>query len=163
MGRTFRCKHCGKIVSGNPRVKSEQRYCGLSSCQAARKNAWEKEKIRKDDDYRHRRRASKANWRKRYPSHLYQHKYRESHPGYVFLNREKQQQRNEKRKVFNTRTKIVKTDALTSERLITAGLYEFLPCRQNNSGKIVKSDALMVQLSLIQSNTTFFVQPMTGL
>lgn len=161
MGRTFRCKHCGRRVARNPRIKTGQRYCGLSSCQGARKNSWRLDKNQKDECYRKKRSASNKRWRKHHSAHDYQHKYRGTHPEYVAINREKQQKRNEKRKVFNTSTKIVKSDALTSERLITAGLYELLPCRQNNSGKIVKSDALMVQLSVLQPNAAHFLQQVT--
>ncbi len=161
MGRTFRCNHCGKIVVGNPRIKSGQRYCSLPGCQKARKNAWRRDKNQNDEGYREKRCASNKRWRKRHSAHAYQQRYREAHPEYVLANREKQHKRNEKRKVFKASTKIVKTDALTSQRLIRAGLYELLPCRQDKSGKIVKTDALMVQLSVLQSNTAHLLQQVT--
>lgn len=163
MGWTFRCKHCGRIVARNPRIKSGQRYCRLPGCQAARKNAWRLDKNQKDEGYRKKRSASNKRWRNHHPAHSYHQKYRETHPEYVSKNREKQQKRNEKRKDLHGSAKIVKTDALSLERLINPGFYALSPCKETSDGKIVKSDALMVQLSLIQSNTTFFVQPMTGL
>ena len=135
MAQTFRCKHCGKIVRRNPRIKSAQRFCGKASCQQARKNEWEREKNRKDIDYRQRRGISKKRWRKHHSAHIYQHKYRESHPDYVQINREKQHNRNEKRKHSQSVTKIVKTDALISEKLINSGLYELLPYKKQDSEK----------------------------
>jgi len=161
MGRTFKCKHCGRIVALNPRIKSGQRYCSLPGCQTARKNAWRRDKNIKDDRYRKKRCTSNKLWRKRHCAHLYQRQYRESHPDYILLNREKQQNRNDKRRDIHQSKKIVKSDSLHSERLIRAGLYELLPCRENNSGKIVKSDAFMVQLTVLQSNTAHLIQQIT--
>ena len=152
MGRTFRCKHCGKIVAYNPRIKTGQRYCGLSTCQLARKNAWRRDKKQKDADYRRKCRASNKQWRKHHRAHLYYQKYRETHPEYVTKNRQQQQKRNNKRRAVQQSTKIVKSDALQSKRLINSGFYALSPCKENNMGKIVKSDALMVQLSVLQIN-----------
>lgn len=161
MGLIFKCKHCGRIAPCNPRIKSGQRYCSLPGCQTVRKNAWRREKNQKDEGYRKKRCASNKLWRKRHPAHTYQRQYRESHPDYILLNREKQQRRNDKRRALHQRKKIVKSDALPSERLIMAGLYELLPCKKDTLGKIVKSDALMVQLTVLQSNTAHFISRVT--
>jgi len=150
-------------VARNPRIKSGQRYCRLPGCQGARKNAWRLDKNQKDEGYRKKRSASNKRWRKHHFAHTYQQKYREMHPEYVVTNREKQKKRNEKRKNLQGSAKIVKSDALSAERLINPGLYALSPYTENSEGKIVKSDALMVQLSLIQYDATFFVQQMTGL
>jgi len=160
MARTFKCKHCGKRVRRNPRLKSGQRYCNDVSCQAARKKNWERDKRQQDTGYRLRRRKTKAQWRKHYPAYVYQKRYRESHPNYVQINREKQQKRNEKRKHSHSVAKIVKTDALLSQGLITSGLYELLPYKKHESEKIVKTDALMVQLSVLQYNKAHLVRPL---
>ena len=154
MSRMLKCKHCGRLFRANPRIKSiQQHYCGQKECQQARKNAWERVKIIKDDSFRHRRQSSKKRWRKQYPAHLYQHQYRATHPDYVVDNRKNQQKRNEKRKTVDQCTKIVKTDALSLKMPIQPGVYTLVPWNKNNDGKIVKTDALMVQLAVLEYDT----------
>jgi len=153
MALRIRCTHCGRKVKSNPRIKEGQYYCGLVVCQQARKNTWEQEKNKKDESYRTRRRASKKRWLKEHPGSLYQENYRSTHPDYVQLNRENQVKRNQKRKISHTGEQIVKTDALICERLIPGGLYTIKPYRTDALGKIVKTDALMVQLTSLQRNT----------
>ena len=154
MARMFRCKHCGKLVKRNPRIKSSQRYCGQLECQQARKNTWEKQRIKTDESYRQRRQASKRQWRKQHSAHIYQCRYREKHPEYVATNREKQKNR----ELRDREAKIVKTDALSPERPIIPGLYALLPWNKNKMEKIVKTDALMVQLTVLQANPTLSLQ-----
>jgi hypothetical protein len=151
MTRMFRCKHCGKLFKRNPRIKNSQRYCGQKGCQQARKNAWELLKIKTDERYRERRQGSKKRWRKHRPSHIYQQKYRETHPEYVTHNCEQQKKRNVNGTAMDSYTKIVKTDALFSEGLINPGLYALLPWNKSEMEKIVKTDALMVQLTVLQN------------
>ena len=158
MARMFRCKHCGRLVKRNPRIKSFQQYCGQAECQGARKNAWRREKNENDEGYRTKRRVSNKRWRDQHQAHSYHKRYRETHPEYAAQNRQMQQKRNEKRKVPDPGTKIVKSDALSPEKLIKAGLYELLQYKNHESEKIVKSDALMVQLSILQSGTAVSLQ-----
>jgi len=51
MSKTFKCHHCQKRFPKNPRVK-DQKYCGLRACQGARKNKWEREKLKNDPHYK---------------------------------------------------------------------------------------------------------------
>lgn len=155
---TFRCKHCGRRVKKNPRIKGDQQYCGSPDCQQSRKNKWEREKIRKDGLYRQKREESKRRWRKRHRGYEYQCKYRASHPEYVKANREKQGKRNQNHKSFLSGNQIVKTDALNYAGLIRRGLYALQPVITDASGKIVKTDALIVQLSEVQLNTVYHLQ-----
>jgi hypothetical protein len=150
MARMFRCKHCGKLSKRNPRIKIFQHYCGQKECQRARKNAWERVKINTNESYRQRRQASKRRWRKQHSAHAYQCQYRERHPDYLAKNREKQQQRNTRRKDLYGNAMIVKTDALPQQRPINPGLYALLPWDKSKMKKIVKTDALMVQLTVLQ-------------
>lgn len=159
MARMFRCKHCGRLFKANPRIRSFQRYCRQQECQQARKNAWRRAKNSRDEGYRKKRHVSNKRWRKHHPAHRYQRKYRETHPEYVASNREKQQKRNKKRKIVDPITQIVKSDALSLERLIKPGVYALLQWNKNNDGKIVKSDSLMVQLTVLQSYTAYLAQP----
>lgn len=146
MSKTFRCVHCQRRYKKNPRLKGQQKYCGSKSCQQSRKNRWEREKLSKDSEYRARRRESKKRWYSRYPGDRYQNLYRDSHPDYLESNRKKQQKRNKPAAIGSGSAKIVKTDALTSESVIRRGLYVLLPYKKTDVEKIVKTDALIVQL-----------------
>lgn len=143
---TFRCVHCQGRYKKNSRLKGQQKYCGSQSCQQARKNRWEREKLSKDSEYRDRRRESKKRWYSRYPGNQYQNVYRHSHPNYLETNRKKQQKRNKSRTIESGFPKIVKTDALSSKSPVKRGLYILLPYQKTDTRKIVKTDALIVQL-----------------
>lgn len=153
MPSTIRCKHCGRRIFKNPRIKKGQRYCGSGACQRARKNTWEREKIKKDEHYHVHRQETKRRSQKQRQGYLQQRDYRETHPEYVKTNRENQVKRHENTKIIVSGSPIVKTDALITEWLIPIGFYELIPCRTDASGKIVKTDALIVQLSGIQHHT----------
>ena len=146
MSKTFICIHCHRRFKKNPRLKSGQKYCGSKPCQQSRKNRWEHEKLSKDSEYRDRRRESKKQWYTHYPGDQYQSVYRQSHPNYVEGNRKKQQKRNGPLAIASGPAKIVKTDTLTSESVVRRGLYVLLPYKKTDAGKIVKTDALIVQL-----------------
>lgn len=146
MSKSFICIHCHRRCKKNPRLKSGQKYCGSPLCQQARKNRWEREKLSKDNQYRDRRRKSKKQWYSHYPGDQYQSVYRHSHPNYLEGNRKKQQKRNESRAIESGSAKIVKTDTLTSESVVRRGLYVLLPYKKTDAEKIVKTDALIVQL-----------------
>ncbi len=139
-----------RVAKKNFRNKGVQKYCGLPECQQARKNKWEREKLRNDPAYKAKRRKSKGEWYSNYHGSEYQKKYRETHPGYCKENRRKQVSRNRKRQIPASPPKIVKTDALNPESVTTQGLYVLSPYEKpsNKTGtkKIVKTDALIVQI-----------------
>jgi len=146
----FICCHCKRRAKKNPRLKTGQRYCGLKSCQQARKNSHERERLKSDPDYYARRKAQKADWRNRQQG-IYQKTYRENHLDYLEQNRLLQRLRNRRTKtclVPGVDPRIVKTDALTSIMPISAGLYEIRPYKTHPGEKIVKTDGLIVTLSL---------------
>jgi hypothetical protein len=145
----FYCRHCGKRTRKNPRIKTNQNFCGCQSCQQYRKNLWEREKLKKCPDYYELRKTQKLLWRKNHPAHQYQSEYRQSHPIYAETNRKKQYLRTknaQKIALEHTNRKIVKTDALIYESLAGRGLYEILPYRTRLDKKIVKTDALIVEI-----------------
>jgi len=150
MAGYFYCKHCGNRIKRNPRLKDTQEYCGQKSCQQARKNKWEKEKLKKDPVYRKKRLYQKAKWRKDHNADQYQKVYRQGHPDYVKDNRERQQLRNKNVpkaiSEFLKPSNIVKTDALIAEEPVIGGIYEILPYKTSPGQKIVKTDALIVEL-----------------
>jgi len=149
MSKRFKCKHCRELHPVNIRLKVKQLYCGKRECQQARKNKWEREKLSNDNAYREKRKLQKSKWRKAHCSDQYQKRYRELHPNYVEVNRQKQKTRNNNRpgpSDISSGSKIVKTDASNRESLILSGLYKLLPYHLETSKKIVKTDALIVEL-----------------
>jgi hypothetical protein len=150
MAKKFLCKHCHQYKKVTIRSKAQQHYCSSPMCQKARKNQWEREKLRNDGAYKNKRQKIKSDWRIKKPCDQYQRLYRATHPGYEQTNREKQKIRNKKRQEIKNKQairKIVKTDALNPEKLITTGLYTLLPYQGGTyAKKIVKTDALIVEI-----------------
>ena len=145
----FYCRCCGKRIGRNPRLKIKQLYCGNPICQKARKNFWERERIKEDAEYRQKRLTQKAAWRKHRPGHEYQRDYRKETPGYVELNRKQQQMRNKSALKADPGVctgDIVKTDALFAGSVVCSGIYELLPYKTGRGKKIVKTDTLLVEI-----------------
>jgi hypothetical protein len=152
MQKMITCVHCGRKVLANPRLKGNQSYCNLTACQNARKKKWYQQKIDSDPDYAARQKECKRIWRKNKPAHVYQKRYRETHPNYIVKNREQQRERNRKYCLLekqNEARKIVKIDTLSGlprepkkyiMKIVTPNLYQ----------KIVKIDALVVELQEYQ-------------
>lgn len=170
MSKVKICKNCQKFFAPNPRLKGKQNYCGKKACQRKRKTQWEQNKNREDSSYRERQRQSKKRWRDNHPGHEYQKQYRESHPKYEEKNRFLQKKRNAKRILSTKLDKILTKDTYSdykeehfsskgdnckdghviSETLVNSGLYAILPYNSKTRTKIVKMDALIVQLINLQ-------------
>jgi hypothetical protein len=148
MPSTFVCRHCGNEGRKNPRNKGRQNYCGGTSCQQARKNAWERAKLKHEPGYKAKRTSCKKRWYETdRQGAAYQAHYRKAHPDYVEQNRKKQLIRNQRVRNDRGSTKIVKTDALASQSVEVQGLYVLIPYgKRKEVEKIVKTDALLVQL-----------------
>lgn len=140
----FICRHCRCRCLVNYRLKSGQHYCGSVSCQQARKNKWERDKLGSDKLYGQARSSAKKAWYRSYPGDRYQHFYRVKHPEYVTTNRLCQRLRMSGVKA--SASEIVKTDALSSTIPFTSGFYELLPVDFCDAKKVVKTDALLVEL-----------------
>jgi len=109
-----------------------------------------------DADYRARQKQCVQKWRKNKPAHKYQNQYRQGHPDYVSVNREKQKIRNQKRQDQTCQEKIVKMDALQNQPEKTMD-YIMTQYKMDTSKKIVKMDTLFVQLKAFHGDTqTFF-------
>jgi hypothetical protein len=147
MHPTFVCRACGRIKPINYRLKRAQAYCGERACQRARKFAWQKHNTVTNMSYRNQQIDCLKRWRRRRPLHQYQKLYREQNPDYVQLNREQQRRRNHRRNSVLTAGPIVKMDTFQP---IKSGFYLLVPCAQNASKKIVKMDALLVELKSFQ-------------
>jgi endogenous inhibitor of DNA gyrase (YacG/DUF329 family) len=140
---TFICKHCGKEVPRNPRIKKNQDYCSKKDCQRARMRNWKKRQYSNNQTYREKCLESQRLWRKNYPSHEYQRDYRKKHPEYVNRNRELQKKRNKKRRKQPSR-EIVNTDALLLQPRVD-GSYTLKKIAIN---KIVNRNALSLYPSV---------------
>ena len=142
----LRCLHCNQIKGRNRRVKG-QKYCGDKKCQQARKNAWERQNLQRDAEYKATRQASKRRW---YETNRqgadYQSTYRKTHPDYIASNRVKQRKRAEKGSALAAGSKIVKTDALIPQLVDNQGLVVILVSPKTDARKIVKTDALSSQV-----------------
>jgi hypothetical protein len=57
--KRFKCRHCRRLF---PKKVTDQKYCGASACQKARKNAWRREKYASDPDYRLNQKESTEAW-----------------------------------------------------------------------------------------------------
>jgi hypothetical protein len=165
MQATFICHHCHQKKLFNPRLKGQQRYCGATVCQRARKRVWQAEKMVSDESYRQRQRACLKQWRKKRPLHEYQRQYRQNHPEYVAKNRSQQILRNRERsKVREVAEpqKIVKMDTLQIPS-IKSGIYLLCPYDMDGSEKIVKMDALLVELHVFSTDRVSFSKKDSGL
>ena len=147
----FQCRHCKTLKPVNIRLKGNQCYCSRPECQRARKAVWQKEKMTSDPLYRARQQACVRAWRKKRPLDQYQAQYRTEHPEYVENNRKLQKNRNLKRSKQLQVRKIVKMDTLKKPPE-KSSLYLMNPYKIENSGKIVKMDALIVQISHLQAD-----------
>jgi len=146
MIKIFTCLHCKGVFIKNPRLKTEQRYCGSKECQQARKNEWELSKLKNDAVYKAKRKAAQERSYSKRAGDKYQSAYRKTHPDYSRENKEKQVSRNRKPKPPPSPPKIVNTDALIPKGFIPQGLYAFLPYEDTDTRKIANTDSLLVQL-----------------
>jgi hypothetical protein len=135
----FTCRHCGKTLPRNPRLK-KQKFCSSPGCQNARKRLHDKRTNRTSKGKTLQQGRNKR-WRDKAPAHAYQSAYRENHPGYEQCNREQQQIRN-KRRQKEPGSMIVKTDALLLQPRYDGAYVAFKVKEQ----KIVKTDALIFQM-----------------
>jgi hypothetical protein len=153
MQKTITCKNCSKTVPANPRLKGNQEYCNAKECQNARKRAnKEQRKAADPEGFAKREKKKNETYNKNKPMHQYMDNYRQTHLDYTKKNRIQQRRRNRKRKKFDPEKmpkKIVKSDTLEIDTEKT-GIYQMQILFPNESEKIVKSDALIVQLQKYQ-------------
>ena len=154
MSTYFTCRHCRQKKKANSRLKELQKYCGEKSCQQARKQLWDKKRRKTDASYRLRRKQSQARWRKKYPGASYQKSYRQAHGPYEQENRIRQQLRNRL-----ARQGIIEQLVSTRQehrsaggaKTVGGGLYQIQRYTTPRDKKIVKTDALIVELIVHQS------------
>jgi hypothetical protein len=136
----IRCAHCRCLFVPNHRIKN-QRYCNKKECQRARKNAWQRQKLANDPDYKANQRECQKNWCARNPD--YWQRWRAQHPGYEDRNRVLQKARRSCR-----RRHVAKMDASELNSNIMSGTYLLVPCC---AGGVAKMDASAQKVFLISS------------
>ena len=93
------CVHCGKFII--PRNRS-QNYCAEPSCQRARKAAWQRYKMKTDEDYRTQQKLSNQKWLQNTPDYF--KRYRQHNPDKAERNRILQTVRNRRNRQFKKTT-----------------------------------------------------------
>ena len=92
------CRYCQQIFQ--PSIyRPEQHVCSEPACQRQRRSEYHRKRIRRDAAYAEDVRASQRKWR--HANLDYWKRYREQHPESVTRNRQRQQQRDQKRRVVN--------------------------------------------------------------
>lgn len=87
------CVNCGDFFT--PRNR-DQNYCTKADCQRARKAAWQRNKLRRDPEYKANQPLSQKKWLQQNPT--YWKKYRKNNPEKAKRNRLLQQIRNQQRR-----------------------------------------------------------------
>lgn len=149
MTRYFRCHHCGHMQKQNKRLKVNQKYCRSKACQRARMNQWEKVKQNQDLTYKENRKKAKSTWYKNKLGYDYQKVYRAQHPSYENWNKYKQQQRYQvalSKRANTLKVQVIKTDSTKNSNDKTEGNYKLLFNSKDLMQKIVKTDALIVEI-----------------
>lgn len=87
------CKKCRRLFTVTPQ-RPNQKFCSCKKCQRARKDAWQKGKMRMDSTYRQNQKDARERGLKKNPE--YYTNYRKKHPEYAQKNRTAQIDRNRK-------------------------------------------------------------------
>ena len=90
------CMACHVMGAQTP----EQRYCSAPACQRERRRRWQREKRRRDPDYRENQRQAQRRWASHHRE--YWRGYRAEHPEYTAANRARQRERDRRRRVSLT-------------------------------------------------------------
>jgi hypothetical protein len=161
---TLVCRHCGKEVLSNKKLKHFiQYYCGDKACQAARKLIFDRNKYKTNPSFRfHKLQSARARKKKQADEgnplacSRYQRDYRALHPDYVIENRKKQRVRNARKAVKTIQeTKIVNPDAYLSQQPENDIVYAMIAVDYK---KIVNPDAFVSEIIDMESVTK--VNPM---
>lgn len=152
MSTYFTCCCCKKKKKTNRRLKIPQKYCGQRVCQQARKREWDQQKRKTSSDYRQRRKLSQQRWRKTRPGDAYQKTYRQAHGQYEQDNRRRQIIRNHafRRSKFELFSGLEQSHTAEGSKPGTSALFRIEPYRTPRDKKIVKTDALIVELTVHQ-------------
>lgn len=135
------CVCCGKKFISDSRVK-EQKYCGNKRCQRARRALWQREKMRKDEDYRDNQKRCQKEWAAKNPD--YYRRYRKKHPDKVGRNRFLQIGRDSRRRKNGLDKLLAKMDSIGNRlHRRSGGTFKLIP---KSSKLLAKIDVMTVEL-----------------
>ena len=136
-----RCAACEQAF--RPRAQSRgQLYCGQAACQRERRRRWQRNKRRRDEDYRANQARAQRVWAADHRD--YWRKWRAAHPEYTERNRLAQRRRDSEREA----SRLAKMDASPSISPVTSGTYQLVPWA---GGDLAKKDAWTVELTVIST------------
>lgn len=140
------CKNCRRLFEISPQ-RPDQKYCKRKICQRARKNAWQKEKMQTDDDYRQNQKDARERWCKKNPD--YYKNYRKKNPEYTEKNRLAQAERNRKKRSVSNHTtiydEIAKMDVSSNQTSIKSGRYTIISA---DNPEFAKMDVIIVDMPI---------------
>ncbi|MDX2439231.1 MAG: hypothetical protein QNK40_01645 [Desulfobacterales bacterium] len=144
------CKNCRRLFEISPQ-RPDQTYCKRKICQRARKNAWQKKKIRTDEDYRQNKQDAQERWLKKNPD--YYKSYREKNPEHTEKNRLAQAERNRKKRSVSNHTciynSIAKMDVSNDQNSIKSGRYTIISV---DNPEFAKMDVIIVDMPIKSEN-----------
>jgi hypothetical protein len=134
------CLHCHKPFHPSA-FHPKQSVCLSPECQHQRRSDYHRNKISTDTDYRQVCADSRRKWRENNPG--YQQRYRSTHAEYCEQNRQKQQGRNQKRKL----SVIVKNNLAIDVKRLPAKVWMTGP----GLDEIVKNNLAISQVLILQT------------
>jgi hypothetical protein len=134
------CPYCHCSFDPSP-FHPEQTVCTTPACQRQRRSDYHRNRTADDADYRQACLESRRKWRENHPD--YQASYRANHEAYVEQNRQKQQRRNQKRKL----SLIVKNNLAIDVKRLPAEVWMTGP----GLDRIVKNNLAISQVVIFQT------------
>lgn len=149
------CPHCGCRFSPCPRVRNQE-FCGKKECRRAWKRTWQRNKLKRDAEYRGNQKAAQEAWREKHRG--YWKSYRERNPAQAEANRVRQRERaRELRRHRSAASKSIfapfaKMDSITpgnpDPKGPLPGLYRLSPV----GGEFAKMDSIIVEIRSISGS-----------
>lgn len=134
-----RCRYCQQLFQPS-RFRPHQFVCSRSECQRQRRRDYHRRKVETDPEYAQAVRDSRQKWRDAHPH--YQKNYWQTHPAAAQRNRERQQQRDQKRRV----QKLVKNNSALNLKRSPAQVWLVGPAAHD----LVKNNLAPANLLIFQ-------------
>lgn len=144
--REQHCRYCQKAFQPS-KHRPAQAVCSDLACQRRRRNDYHRQKISTDTVYRQVCLESPQKWREQHPGYWKQ--YRQKHPEVVTRNRERQQSRDQKRRLRHLANNnlVLNLKSFPSEVWLIAPGISDLANNNSGSGKILVLETVTHRLS----------------
>jgi hypothetical protein len=143
------CRACRKMFEPNPQ-SPQQDFCSEEPCQQERRRRWQKDKRRRDADYRDNDRRAQDAWTSRHPD--YWKEYRRQHPEYTEHNRRAQRERDRQRRGTgraSVASVLANEDVSTSNSPLKSGIYELKPVKPGGAPLLANEDVWRVKIAVL--------------